>query len=149
MHIEKQITNTFQMSIFIKKFSYKIYSRHVIRQLKKFFESEIIFGQREPHFLGLSQNTYKMNAYSGDHLCIRQQLRNHCSIVTCGLKISTCASSGRGFAGRVPVVTRNTPLLWVWWSYWKHIHGNDILNRVLPRIWKTELFKEVISIPVA
>jgi hypothetical protein len=32
-------------------------------------------------------------------------------IVTCGLKAATCASAGRGFAGRIPVVTKYTVTL--------------------------------------
>jgi hypothetical protein len=65
---------------------------------------------------------------------------NEICIVTCGLKAATCASAGRSFAGRVPVATRNTPLLWVlmelletyqWQRHSKQTVTTDMTNRTL------------------
>jgi hypothetical protein len=33
--------------------------------------------------------------------------------LSCGLKAATYPSAGRGFAEHIPVITQNTPLLWV------------------------------------
>jgi hypothetical protein len=61
-------------------------------------------------------------------------------IVTCGLKVAGCASAGHSFAGRFPMVTRNTPLLWVliqlletypWYRRSKRTVTTDMTNETL------------------
>jgi hypothetical protein len=71
------------------------------------------------------------------------------NIVTCGLEAGACASAERSFARQVLVVTQNNRYSGFWWSLWRHIHGNDVLNRLLPRMWQTDLFNQVFPIQSA
>jgi hypothetical protein len=53
--------------------------------------------------------------------------------VTCGFKAGTYLSAGRSFARHVLMVTKYTVTMGSDGAF-GDIHGNDVLNRLLPRI---------------